>query len=443
MQDQTVQHIGRGKTKILHAAEDSSYLIDLESTEDITAGDGDKHDTIPGKGAWATRTTCNVFRLLKACGIPVAFAEQRSPTVFRAPRCRMLEYEVVVRREAHGSFLHRYPHVPTGHYFPKLVIEFFAKTKDLNWRGNSIPMDDPLLDFSGEDVLFYLPHFNKEQKKESAKTGFMGHLVGQKPFLILPRSKFFTLDNEQQRLEQMGDIAKRTFLILEKAWQLLGRHLVDFKVEFGLDGDGKLLLADVIDSDSWRLVKDGKYQDKQIYRDGAPLDKVAEKYRLAAELTDQFGLPSQCIIIWSGSPKDDTKPLQEAIATLSGGAVKTIFHVRSTHKEPELGLLELWKLIQEYPLSVFIADIGMSNGAGPLLSAHAGRPVITIPKNWKEFPPDVWSSLRTPSDVPVSTVLNPANAVLHALQILALSNPQLYSILQFELEKRMINTVQV
>ena len=38
-----------------------------------TGGDGAKHDVIPDKGALATATTCNVFRLLKACGLPVAF----------------------------------------------------------------------------------------------------------------------------------------------------------------------------------------------------------------------------------------------------------------------------------------------------------------------------------------------------------------------------------
>ena len=53
--------------------------------DDITAGDGAKHDIIPDKGRLATATTCNVFRLLKACGLPVGFVEQGQPDfVFRA-----------------------------------------------------------------------------------------------------------------------------------------------------------------------------------------------------------------------------------------------------------------------------------------------------------------------------------------------------------------------
>ena len=51
----------------------------------------------------------------------------------------------------------------------------------------------------------------------------------------------------------MRRIARRTFLALEKAWQLEGGTLVDLKVEFGFDSKGHLLLADVIDNDSWRV----------------------------------------------------------------------------------------------------------------------------------------------------------------------------------------------
>ena len=68
--------------------------------DDITAGDGAKHDIIPEKGRVATATTSNVFRLLKACGLPIAFVEQDSATSFVAPNCVMLPYEVVVRRRS-------------------------------------------------------------------------------------------------------------------------------------------------------------------------------------------------------------------------------------------------------------------------------------------------------------------------------------------------------
>ena len=97
----------------------------------------------------------------------------------------------------------------------------------------------------------------------------------------------------------------------------------------------------------------------------------------------------------------------------------------------------LQRLISEVPDSVLLAYVGMSNGAGPTLAANATVPVITVPASYKKFPEDVWSSLRMPSNVPVMTVLNPANAVLAALQILALRNPLIYATLRFDQEKRL------
>ena len=77
--------------------------------------------------------------------LPVAFEEQDSPTSFVAPHCAMLPYEVVVRREAHGSYLKRNPHFAKGQLFPRLLVEFFLKTKDKSWKGKSLVCDDPLL----------------------------------------------------------------------------------------------------------------------------------------------------------------------------------------------------------------------------------------------------------------------------------------------------------
>src|SRR5260370_4069577 len=140
-----------GKTKRIHEAQGGSDLVTVISKDDMTAGDGAKHDTIADKGRLANGTTCNVFRLLKACGLPVAFEQQDSPTSFVAPKCQMLPYEVVVRREAHGSYLKRNPHFSKGQLFPQLVVEFFLKTKDRNWNGKTLICADPLMLFSKGD----------------------------------------------------------------------------------------------------------------------------------------------------------------------------------------------------------------------------------------------------------------------------------------------------
>ena len=419
--------IAEGKTKRIYRIKGKPGLVTIVSKDDITAGDGLKHDVIPDKGRLANQTTCNVFRLLKACGLPVAFEEQDGPTSFIAPPCTMLPYEVVVRREAHGSYLKRKPHFAKGQLFPKLILEFFLKTKDKNWKGKPLVADDPLMLY--EDAAAQIRLFNPAKP-----------ILGQEPFLVLPVGEVFGRDEEWKIFPEMRRIARQAFLVLEKAWQLEGGRLVDFKVEFGFDPKGRLLLADVIDNDSWRVIANGGYIDKQVYREGGALDDVAANYRQVAETTSHFRLPRQRIILWRGSHSDQSEAFSDALGELKD--MMTVVTC-SVHKEPVAATGILHSMIQEVPDSVVIAYIGRSNGAGPTLSALSTIPVITVPASAKDFPEDVWSSLRAPSNVPVMTVLEPANAVLAALQILSARNPRVYAKIRGEIENRTVNTIQI
>ena len=167
---------------------------------------------------------------------------------------------------------------------------------------------------------------------------------------------------------------------------------------------------------------------------------MAEKYRFVADVTSRFRLPRQQIILWRGSENDRTDAFLEALGGLAD--LMTVVTC-SVHKEPVAAAGILYRMAQEVPDSIVIANIGRSNGAGPTLSAMSAIPVITVPAGYKEFPDDVWSSLRAPSNVPVMTVLEPANAILAALQILSARNARLYAYVRGRIEDRTVNTIQI
>lgn len=418
--------LAEGKTKKIWKANGVTGCVVVESKDNITAGDGAKHDIISGKALLSNRTTSNVFTLLKACGLPVAFVKNFGGARFLAEQCEMVSYEVVVRREARGSFLKRYPWFSNGHIFPRLLLEYFLKTSDKRWKDTDLPKDDPFVRFDGDRASLYLPDQPIHQ---------------QTPFLVL---EDFPLRDSPDKIEQAGKIAIKTFLVLEKAWQIAGKRLVDFKVEFGFNLAGELRLADVIDNDSWRVLDGDEHIDKQLYRDGGNLSVVTARYQLVAELAGSFGLPRQQIILWRASKSDDLGPFEEAFASYGvSGACGVKVVTCSLHKEPIRACEEIWELIQKVPDSVVIVYCGRSNGAGPTVSAQCSVPVITVPATWREFPEDVWSSLRTPSETPVATILEPKNAVLLALQILAMRNPWIYAELRCRQEERLCNFVRI
>jgi phosphoribosylaminoimidazole carboxylase / phosphoribosylaminoimidazole-succinocarboxamide synthase len=268
--------ISEGKTKIIQ----SISAVRVLSKSDITAGDGAKHDILERKGEFSTRTTSNVFKLLAHCGHPVAFYAQDSSTSFIAPLCRMLPFEVVVRGEAHGSYLKRNLELSKGFKFEHPIVEFYLKTSGRMWKDFGLLCDDPLMEFidtgEGSKARVYLWQPDRPMMVEG------GH------FLELDSDQIVDYSQDWELFGKMEDLAAKAFLILRNAWAAEAYNLVDFKVEFGIDSDGVLLIADVIDNDSWRLLHNGEYMDKQVYRDGGNLEKVRKNYEIVAELTEKF-----------------------------------------------------------------------------------------------------------------------------------------------------------
>ena len=69
------EQLAEGKTKIIYADAGDPEQAIIVSKDDITAGDGVRRNTLPGKGALSGRTTANVFKLLAAACIPTHFVD--------------------------------------------------------------------------------------------------------------------------------------------------------------------------------------------------------------------------------------------------------------------------------------------------------------------------------------------------------------------------------
>jgi phosphoribosylcarboxyaminoimidazole (NCAIR) mutase len=278
------------------------------------------------------------------------------------------------------------------------------------------PIDDPLI-ANPYDSKWNLKHPKIPGGDERSTLG-----------IAVYSSSFLPQDVTVAKIEEL---ARKVFLVLESAWGRQGLRLIDFKIEFGIGPNGDLLVADVIDNDSWRLQTiDWQELSKQLFRDNADMALIADKYALVARLVGKFNIPKQAIVLWRGSENDDQFPGVPVLAGLEKVEV-TI----SGHKSPTRVLAKLEEVLAAFPEGgVIVTLIGMSNGLGPTLAARTSWPVITVPMTAKDRPHDVWSSLECPSNVPLMTVLSQKNAVLAALNVLAANNPAVYMYRQYLIE---------
>ena len=281
-----------GKTKTIWSVKNDPDLIIIENKKDITAFDDPKFTKqFELKAQYATTTTCKVFELLKKAGIPVAYEKQLSPTEFLVPSCVMIPLEVVARRYAVGSYLKRKPDLTQSDgqppfRFDDVYTEFFLKTTNgqLSVRDGKMLVsgldakkgeEDPLI-ANPKEAEWKLLHPKKQPSDPECD---LGKSVQAKDVVDIPGA-----------MDKMEDILKQTFLALEEAWQnLYNYRLIDMKIEFGITTNGELMVADVIDNDSWRL-RDSDWNElsKEAFRQGEELSEVEKKYGLVAELVEKF-----------------------------------------------------------------------------------------------------------------------------------------------------------
>ena len=229
-----------GKAKKLFSTEDPQILR-VEYKDDATAFNGKKFDRLRDKGRLNNAITVFFFEHLDTKDIPSHFVRKISETEQLVRRVKIIPLEVVVRNVAAGSLSKRIGW-EEGKELPDPIVEFYYKDDDLN---------DPLL---AEEHIRLLELASETQIEELKKRGLAV--------------------NE----------ALKSLMLSKGIW------LIDFKLEFGLDQKGEILLADEISPDTCRFwdIESGKILDKDRFR--RDLGGVTNAYleihqRLTEEIT--------------------------------------------------------------------------------------------------------------------------------------------------------------
>jgi len=218
-----------GKAKILYQAGDDPNLLIQYFKDDATAFNAQKKGTIGDKGIMNNRISSHLFQLLQKAGVPTHFVRQLSEREMLVKKVTIVPVEVVVRNVVAGSLAKRFG-VEEGGVLAEPVLEYYYK-------------DDALGD----------PMINED------------HI------------RVFNMATDDE-MTVIRNLALRVNGVLKDFFSQRGIILVDFKLEFGRDSQGWILLADEVTPDGCRLwdAKTHEKLDKDRFR--RDLGKVEEAY---------------------------------------------------------------------------------------------------------------------------------------------------------------------
>ena len=224
-----LQQIYEGKAKKLYALKDNPNLLLQEFKDDATAFNAQKRGTILNKGIINCELTNFIFTYLGKKGIKTHLVKTISPNEMIIKRLKIVPIEVVVRNVAAGSLLKK-TNFKEGQLLSKPIVEFYYKDDSLG---------DPMISDS--------------------------HALAMK------------IANEKD-IETLKKMAKKINKILKPFFLKRGLRLVDFKLEFGKDKKGKIMLGDEITPDTCRLwdAETNEKLDKDRFR--FDLGSVNEAY---------------------------------------------------------------------------------------------------------------------------------------------------------------------
>jgi len=205
----------QGKVKTIFELDEPDKVL-IQYEDKVTAGNGKKEAYYENKGVICCKISELLFRELERCGVDTHYVSMPTYRAMAVKKVEIIPIEVVVRNVAAGSIV-RQTTLEEGTVLPTPLVEWYLKDDE---------KDDPLLT---EDRIALMGDYDLELLKKRA----------------------LEVNN-----------------ILKDIFYRIGFTLVDFKLEYGYDAEGNLLLADELSPDGMRLWKKGTSEsyDKDLFR---------------------------------------------------------------------------------------------------------------------------------------------------------------------------------
>lgn len=206
-----------GKSKQIFATESQNFVI-MAFKDDETAYYGVKKSTIPNKGALNNRISSILFQYLEKNGIHTHFVERLGENEQLCRRATTLPLEFIVRNVIAGTLSRRLD-IEEGTVPEHTIYEICLKSDILR---------DPLINHYHVEALGYA---------------------------------------KEETLIQIRAVMQQVNELLTDLFHKIHIDLIDFKVEFGFDSDGQLMLIDEISPDTARFWDSDSHEklDKDLF----------------------------------------------------------------------------------------------------------------------------------------------------------------------------------
>ena len=217
-----------GKAKQIYSTDDPNLVI-VHYKDDATAGNGAKKGTIANKGKLNNEITSILFEMLEKNGVKTHFKAKLNERDQVCEKLEIFALEVIVRNLIAGSMAKRVG-IPEGTKPANTIFEICYKNDDYG---------DPLINDHHAVALGIATY---------------------------------------EELKEIYEITAKINDLLKTTFDKEGITLVDFKIEFGKNSKGEIMLADEITPDTCRLwdKETGEKLDKDRFR--RDLGSVEEAY---------------------------------------------------------------------------------------------------------------------------------------------------------------------